>query len=132
MTINTAPIPHTAEFESLCADAKSRIQEISSDDLAQILESATPPLLIDVREADEFSSYHIARAHHLSKGWVEAKIHTLVPQKDSAVVLYCGSGNRSALAADNLQKMGYGNVSSLAGGIKGWVKSGREVITLGS
>jgi rhodanese-related sulfurtransferase len=84
--------------------------------------------LIDVRDRDEFESYHIEGAVFLSKGWAEAKIHTVAADMQDKIVLYCGGGNRSALVADNLQRMGYTDVLSVAGGIKSWVNAGKPVL----
>ena len=126
--INTQKLNHAPEFDRLCDDAKTRIREVSCGDVEAMLASGDDFHLIDVRDADEFESYRIEDAVFLSKGWIEAKIHTVVADKDAQIVLYCGGGNRSALAADNLQRMGYGNVLSMAGGIKTWVNGGKAVI----
>ncbi len=127
MADKIAPLKHAVEFDALCDDAKTRITEVSIDEVDAILSEGGDFHLIDVRDADEFESYRIEGADFLSKGWIEAKIHNLVSDKDAKVVLYCGGGNRSALAADNLQKMGYSNVLSMAGGIKAWVNNGKPV-----
>lgn len=127
MAEKIAPLKHAVEFDALCDDAKTRITEVSIDEVDAILSAGDDFHLIDVRDADEFESYRIEGAEFLSKGWIEAKIHNLVSDKYAKVVLYCGGGNRSALAADNLQKMGYSNVLSMAGGIKAWVNSGKPV-----
>lgn len=111
---------HSSDFINLCNDAKTRVKEISATEVAQNLTNKQIDFLIDVREADEFQAGHIPQAHHLSKGWIEAKIHQLVPDKNATIVLYCGGGNRSILAADNLQKMGYKNIRSMQGGYKAW------------
>ena len=128
MSIDTTALQHPAEFEALCNDAKTRIHEITIDQVDALLEGGEGFCLIDVRDQDEFDSFRIESATFLSKGWIEAKIHTIVEDKDAKIVLYCGSGYRSALAADNLQKMGYQDVHSMAGGIKSWVHSGRAVV----
>ena len=127
MTIDTKKLNHDQAFMLLCDDAKCRIEEISADDVQQKFNNGEEFCLIDVREADEFSNFHIDGAQHLSKGWAEAKIHTVVSDKDEEIVLYCGSDKRSALVADNLKKMGYSNVKSMAGGIKGWIDAGKPV-----
>ena len=116
---------HASDFLGLCADAKTRVREVSVDETALALQSAHPPLLIDVREKEEFLAGHIPDAFHLSKGWIEAMIHQVVPDKKTPVILYCGGGYRSLLAGDNIQKMGYTNVRSMTGGFKGWVHSGK-------
>lgn len=109
-------------FVQLVNDAKSRIQEVSASDAAQ--RKSQGATLIDVREADDFAKEHAADAVHLSKGVVELKIEETVPDLAMPIVCYCGGGSRSALVADNLQKMGYQNVSSLAGGFKAWKDAG--------
>jgi rhodanese-related sulfurtransferase len=128
MAINIQKLQHASEFDALCDDAKTRVREVSCDDVALMLSSDADFTLVDVRDRDEFDSYHVDGAVFLSKGWVEAKIHTIVPDKGSRIVLYCGGGNRSVLAADNLQRMGYSDVVSMAGGIKAWVNSGKAVV----
>ena len=111
---------HSNDFNTLCDQVKQQIQEITASEMRTILATSNHIHLIDVRDQDEFAAGHIEGATHLSKGWIEAKIHHIVNQKDDKVILYCGGGNRSALAADNLQKMGYTHVYSLIGGYKGW------------
>ncbi|MDO8954193.1 MAG: rhodanese-like domain-containing protein [Gammaproteobacteria bacterium] len=117
---------HSPEFITLCEDAKTRVKEISIDSLKQKLDANTPICLIDVRETAEFQANKLPKAKHLSKGMVEIHIHNLA-QKDDVVILYCGGGNRSVLAADNLQKMGYSNVLSMQGGYKAWIAAGHPV-----
>lgn len=112
---------HSDEFKALCAKAQEKVKELTVAQTKQMLENSAIDYLIDVREQDEYSAGHIENAIHISKGWIEAKIHHHVPAKDKAIVLYCGSGNRSLLAAENLQKMGYANVYSMSGGYKGWL-----------
>lgn len=121
--VNTAKLNHSPAFEALCDDARTRVSEISIDAVEKLLASQEKFSLIDVRDAGEFESYRIEQAMHLSKGWIEAKIHTITDNKNDLLILYCGGGNRSLLAADNLQKMGYQNVKSMTGGIKAWVNS---------
>ena len=128
MSINTKSLNHAQEFDALCDDAKSRIQEVDIDDVRAMQNGGILFRLIDVRDKDEFDQYHIEKSEFLSKGWAEAKIHTIVESKDEKIVLYCGGGNRSALVADNLQKMGYSNVLSMTGGIKAWVNAGHPVL----
>ena len=127
MSIDTKPLQHPAEFDALCDDAKSRIVEISPDDVYAKLQNKEDFLLVDVRDRDEFDQFTIGGAQFMSKGWIEAKIHTIAGSKETPMVLYCGGGNRSALAADNLQKMGYTAVVSMEGGIKAWVNKGLPV-----
>lgn len=111
-------MPHPPRFEQLTADAKTRIQEISAADAYAQQQQGV--LLIDTREAEEFAKEHAMDATHLSKGVIELKIEAVVPDTSSPIICYCGGGYRSALVVDNLQKMGYTNVYSLAGGFKAW------------
>jgi rhodanese-related sulfurtransferase len=104
----------------LIADAKSRIVEVTPADTVAKMASANPPVLIDVREDREFNLGHAAGALHMSRGTLESKIDTAVP-RNATIVLYCASGNRSALAVESLSLMGYTNVASMAGGFRGWV-----------
>ncbi len=120
---------HSSDFIALCDDAKSRIRECTADQAETLLNQANPPVLIDVRDQDEFAQGHLPGATFLSKGWIEAKIHHIVADKETPILLYCGGGNRSAIAADNLQKMGYQHVISMIGGYKGWVKAGKATLT---
>ena len=105
---------HSTEFEAIVNDAKSRIREVSVDEALQRLPAGAK--LIDVREDDEWKSGHAAGAEHLGRGVIERDILQTFPDKNTELILYCGGGYRSALAADNLQKMGYTNVFSMAGG----------------
>ena len=115
-------------FQKLVAEAKGRIREITVDELvAQTSAGAEKPLLIDVREVEEFAAGHVPGALHLSRGTLEGKIEAAASDVSTPVVLYCASGNRSAFAAESLQKMGYANVASLAGGFGAWLKAGRPV-----
>ena len=116
--MDTTPLQYSAGFNALCDDAKSGIQELSADEVEQLLTKNTSAQLLDVRDRDEWEQGHLPNATFLSKGWIEAKIEKMVPNKTTTIVLYCGGGNRSALAADNLQKMGYQNVYSMICGIK--------------
>jgi rhodanese-related sulfurtransferase len=115
---------HSAEFLAIVADAKSRIEEIDVQQYQAMRESGQPHLLIDVREESEFASGHAKDALHLGKGVIERDIVARVPEKATTLVLYCGGGYRSALAADNLRKMGYQKVLSLAGGWRAWKDAG--------
>jgi rhodanese-related sulfurtransferase len=107
----------------LIAEAKARIREVTVADVQALQASGAAVALIDVREGNEWQMGHIPGAVHISRGTLEGAIEARVP-REQQVVLYCASGNRSALAAVNLQEMGYANVSSMAGGIKGWVAAG--------
>lgn len=111
---------HSEEFEKLVDDAKSRIGEITPDEVRQKQKKGDDFTLLDVREQDEWEKSRIAGSSYLGKGIIERDIVENVPDKNREIVLYCGGGYRSALAADNLQKMGYRNVKSLKGGIRLW------------
>ena len=114
---------HGPRFEKLCEEIRTRIIEISIDDVAARLDRGDRFELLDVREASEYAAGHIPRARHLGKGVIERDIEKAVPETGADLVLYCGGGYRSALAADNLQKMGYTNVRSMAGGWRAWTAS---------
>jgi rhodanese-related sulfurtransferase len=111
---------HSTEFEQICEDAKTRVKEITAQETKAKLDAGEPFIFIDVREDNEWDKGHAKGAIHLGRGIIERDIHNVAPSKDAEMVLYCGGGFRSALAADNLQKMGYTNVLSMAGGIKAW------------
>lgn len=122
--MSTAVKHHSPGFLALVEDAKSRIREIDIDQYKQLRASGEAGQLVDVREASEFAALHAEGALHLSKGVIERDIETRFPDKDTKLVLYCGGGYRSALATDNLQKMGYRNVISLDGGWRAIEASG--------
>ncbi|HEX3351363.1 MAG: rhodanese-like domain-containing protein [Terriglobales bacterium] len=111
---------HSVRFLRIVDDARKRIREATIDEVKARLDHADKFTLIDVREESEYAKDHLPGAIHLGKGIIERDIEERVPQLDAPVVLYCGGGYRSALAADNLQKMGYTNVLSMDGGIRGW------------
>jgi len=111
---------HSARFLRIVEDAKARVREVSIDDVKARLDRGDKFVLVDVREESEYAKDHLAGAIHLGKGVIERDIEERVPELNTPVVLYCGGGYRSALAADNLQKMGYSNVLSMNGGIRGW------------
>lgn len=113
---------HSDEFVALVNDAKGRVRETNLEQWPAL--AAGGALLIDVREDREWNAGHAAGARQFGRGVLERDIVQAVPDKDQALVLYCGGGFRSALAADNLQKMGYRNVYSLAGGWKAWLAAG--------
>ncbi|PYV96024.1 MAG: sulfurtransferase [Acidobacteria bacterium] len=115
---------HSPRFLKIVDDARKRIREVSVDDVKDKLDSGEKLLLVDVREESEYAKDHLPGAIHLGKGVIERDIEVRVPDLNSAVVLYCGGGFRSALAADNLQKMGYTNVLSMDGGVRGWREKG--------
>ena len=110
-------------FEKLVADAKKKITEISAAEAAAKSKSGEA-VIIDVREKDEWDEEHIPDAIHISRGTVELDVEEKVPDSDAMIICHCGGGGRSALAAENLQKMGYKNVRSMAGGLKAWRAAG--------
>lgn len=116
---------HSDEFLKLTDDAKSRIKEVTVAETLKRIE--TQAHLIDVREDNEWSAGHAAGAIHLGRGIIERDIVQRFPDKSSELILYCGGGFRSALAAESLQRMGYTNVYSMAGGWKSWKDSGAPV-----
>lgn len=115
---------HSEAFEKLCEDARSRIREISVEEVRRKLDAGEKFHFIDIREDHEWQAGHAAGATHLGRGIIERDIHTVAGGEDDEIVLYCGGGYRSALSADNLQKMGYRNVLSMAGGIRAWREAG--------
>jgi rhodanese-related sulfurtransferase len=115
---------HTPAFEALCEDARSRVREVSIEDVSQKLKAGHPFHLVDVREDHEWVQGHLPGARHLGRGIIERDIEGIIPTADAEIVLYCGGGFRSALSADNLQKMGYTQVFSMAGGIRAWREAG--------
>jgi len=118
---------HSEGFLKLVNDAKSRIREVTVDETRERMAGDSSVRLIDVREDNEWDAAHAAGAEHLGKGIIERDIEAQVPDKSTEVILYCGGGYRSALAADVLQQMGYTNVFSMAGGWKAWKDSGAPV-----
>ncbi len=115
---------HSKEFEALCDDARTRIVEVTIDDVQARQAKGEKLRLIDTREDDEWRAGHITGAEHLGKGVIERDIVERVPDKDQELILYCGGGFRSALAADNLRRMGYTRARSLIGGWREWNKRG--------
>ena len=115
---------HSPRFLKIVNDARSRVRECTVDDVKKRLDRGEKVTLIDVREESEFAKDHLPGAIHLGKGIIERDIETRFPNTAAELVLYCGGGFRSALAADNLQKMGYTNVISMDGGIRGWRDKG--------
>ena len=120
---------HSEGFLKLVNDAKSRIREVTVDETRQRILSDNGVRLIDVREDNEWEAGHAAGSAHLGKGIIERDIEATVPDKTTEVILYCGGGYRSALAADVLQQMGYTKVFSMAGGWKAWKDSGAQIET---
>jgi rhodanese-related sulfurtransferase len=115
---------HSKEFEALCDDARSRIVEVTIDDIETRRAKGEQLRLIDTREDDEWRAGHIAGAEHIGKGVIERDIVERAPDKAEELILYCGGGYRSALAADNLRRMGYTKARSLIGGWREWNKRG--------
>lgn len=114
------PLP---EFKKLVDEAKSQVSEIGPDDLKHMLQSGEDFILIDVRERDEQAKGTIPGAVNMPRGILEVNIDQITTDKDRKLVLYCGGGSRSALAALNLKKMGFKNTISLSGGYRGWRES---------
>lgn len=110
-------------FQQLVAEAKKNITEISAESAAMKLQNGEA-FIVDVRDKEEFDEEHIPKALNLSRGTIELDIEEKVPDPNAVVILHCGGGGRSALAAESLQKMGYKNVRSLAGGLKAWKAAG--------
>ena len=115
---------HAARFLALVNDAKKRIKETNVGDMKRRMDAGEKIVLVDVREESEWAQGHLPGAIHLGKGIIERDIEQRVPETGAKIVLYCGGGFRSALTADNLQKMGYTNVESMDGGWKGWIGAG--------
>jgi len=122
-------MPHTPGFLKLVNEAKSRICEVTVEDVKRSRAAGQPFYLVDVREDSEWNAGHAAGAVHLGKGIIERDIESAVPDKGAKVVLYCGGGFRSALAADALQQMGYRNVHSMDGGWRAWNQAGMPTET---
>lgn len=118
---------HTPGFLKLVQDARANIAECTIQELKQRLDAPNPPVLIDVREESEFAAGHVPGSVHLSKGIIERDIETRYPDTSTELYLLCGGGFRSALAADNLRKMGYTRVISVDGGWRGWTEAGYPV-----
>ncbi|MCC6155864.1 MAG: sulfurtransferase [Candidatus Hydrogenedentes bacterium] len=111
---------HFPRFEAIVNDARSRIHECNIEEVKKRLDAGETFHLVDVREESEFAASRLPGAIHIGKGVIERDIETKIPDVDADIVLYCGGGYRSALAADALQKMGYTNVISMDGGFRAW------------
>lgn len=118
---------HSPRFLQLVADARQRIRELSIAQVQEKMQRGDRFVLVDVREESEFARGHLPGAVHLSKGILERDIEQRYPDLSTELVLYCGGGYRSVLAADNLQKMGYTNVWSMDGGFRGWRDAGLPI-----
>jgi len=115
---------HSPRFLKIVEDAKSRVRETNVDEVRSRLDRGDKLVLIDVREDREFDADHLPGAVHLGKGIIERDVEAKYPDLQTELILYCGGGFRSALAADNLQKMGYSNIISMDGGIRSWREKG--------
>jgi rhodanese-related sulfurtransferase len=112
-------VKHSAAFLRLVDDAKQRIREVSVEETRTRVKDGKATL-VDVREDNEWAAGHARGAVHMGRGVIERDIESRIPDKNAELILYCGGGFRSALSADNLQKMGYTNVASMAGGWREW------------
>jgi rhodanese-related sulfurtransferase len=117
-------VQHATRFLQIVDDAKKRVKETNVDEVKAKLDRGEKFLLVDVREESEWAQGHLPNAVHMGKGVIERDIESCVPDLNAPMILYCGGGFRSALAADNLQKMGYKNVLSMDGGIRVWREKG--------
>jgi rhodanese-related sulfurtransferase len=120
-------VKHSEAFVQLVNDAKSRVKETAVHDVKRSIDAGEHFHLVDTREDGEWDRGHLPGAIHLGKGIIERDIESVIPDRNAKIVLYCGGGYRSALAADNLQKMGYTNVISMDGGWRGWTEAGYPV-----
>ena len=118
---------HAPRFLQLVNDTRKHVKECTVSDVKQKLDRNEQFHLVDVREESEWAAGHLPKAQHLGKGIIERDIETQIPDTAAPIILYCGGGFRSALAADNLQKMGYTNVISMDGGFRGWKDAGLPV-----
>ncbi len=115
---------HNPHFLAIVDDAKSRVRQNDVQAVKAMLDTERRFYLVDVREDNEWNAGHLPRAIHLGKGIIERDIETAIPDLNAEIVLYCGGGYRSALAADHLQQMGYSNIWSMDGGVRGWREAG--------
>jgi rhodanese-related sulfurtransferase len=115
---------HSPQFLKLVNESKTRVKETNVADVKRRMDGGEKFLLVDVREDNEWSNGHLPGAVHMGRGIIERDIETSVPDTSTKMILYCGGGFRSALVADNLQKMGYTNVESMDGGWRDWVSAG--------
>ena len=118
---------HSEGFLHLVHDAKKSVKECTVDDVWKLRQSGRPFVLVDVREDTEWAKGHAEGAVHLGRGVLERDIENSIPDKETEIVLYCGGGFRSALAAESLAKMGYKHVTSMDGGFRGWLEAGMPV-----
>lgn len=120
---------HNPGFEILCDEARSHVKEVSIDEVKALMDNNELPLLIDVREDNEWERDHLPYAKHIGRGILERDIEAVVPDKDTPIIAYCGGGYRSVLAAESLQKMGYTNIASMAGGYRAWKGAGYPLVS---
>jgi rhodanese-related sulfurtransferase len=120
-------VKHSPGFLKMVDDAKTRIKEVDIHKVKEWLDSDKKFCLIDVREESEWAAGRLPCSIHIGKGIIERDIELTIPDKNTTLVLYCGGGYRSALAAESLQKMGYTDVASMAGGWRGWTEAGYQV-----
>ncbi len=118
---------HAPGFLAIVNDAKSRVAETDVAGVHALRQAGEPFFLVDVREDREWAAGHLPGAIHIGRGVLERDVEAKIPAKDAKIVLYCGGGFRSALAADNLQKMGYTNVISMDGGFRAWTDAGNPI-----
>jgi rhodanese-related sulfurtransferase len=118
---------HSKRFLQIVGAAKRRIRQIDMRTVRQRMEKGEKLLLVDVREESEWTGGHLPGAIHLGKGVIERDVEVAIPNPEAEIILYCGGGFRSALAAENLQRMGYTHVLSMDGGYRGWVAAGLPV-----
>jgi rhodanese-related sulfurtransferase len=119
---------HSPQFLKLVQDAKQRVKETNVPEVKKRIDAGERLILVDVREDNEWAKGHLPHAVHMGKGVIERDIESQVPDVHTKLVLYCGGGFRSALVADNLQKMGYTNVESMDGGWRGWTEAGLPTV----
>ncbi len=120
---------HSPRFLAIVENARKQIKETTVDQIKARLDRGEKLQIFDVREESEYAKDHLPGAKHLGKGIIERDIETIVPDTSTEIVLYCGGGYRSALAAENLKKMGYTNVISMDGGVRGWRDKGYPMTT---
>jgi len=122
------PPKHSPRFLKIVEDSKKHIREVTIDEVKAKLDRGEKFVLVDVREESEFAADHLPGAIHLGKGVIERDVEARVPDQNTPMVLYCGGGFRSALAAESLQRMGYTNVLSMDGGVRGWREKGLTMV----
>ena len=127
-TIPLNPIHYSDKLMQLLTEVKSQINEISIDEVFALKNQNKEFYLIDVRDHDEFLAGNIENSIHISRGWLEFKIQNYVSDQNAKIVLYCGSGARSAFCAQRLNQLGFTDVYSMKGGIKGWAQTGLDVV----